>query len=60
MASPAFLLSLFVSIQGLPPIPPEPGNSPYTLVWTHTLATHSVNVCLYLSPFFSPPSLLAV
>lgn len=34
MASPAFLLSLFVSIQGLPPISPDPGNAPYTLVST--------------------------
>lgn len=42
MASPAFLLSLFVSIQGLPPISPEPGNAPYTLVSTQTHMRHTL------------------
>lgn len=40
MASPAFLLSLFVSIQGLPPISPDPGNAPYTLVSTQPHMQH--------------------
>lgn len=40
MASPAFLLSLFVSIQGLPPISPDPGNAPYTLVSTQPHMRH--------------------
>lgn len=53
MASPAFLLSLFVSIQGLPPISPEPGNAPYTLVSTQTHMRHTLNVCFYLSPPFA-------
>lgn len=37
MASPAFLLSLFVSIQVLPQISPEPGHA------THTLASKQRN-----------------
>ncbi|XP_067375034.1 bromodomain-containing protein 8 isoform X2 [Channa argus] len=46
MASPAFLLSLFVSIQVLPEISPEPGYAPHTLVSTQT-CTHSQWDTLY-------------
>lgn len=50
MASPAFLLSLFVSIQVLPQISPEPGCAPYALIPTHTHnVTHSTHICLHLS-----------
>lgn len=41
MASPAFLLSLFVSIQVLPEISPEPGLALHTLVSAqHTHLPH--------------------
>lgn len=52
MASPAFLLSLFVSIQVLPPISPEPGHAPYTLVSTQT-HTYTMWHTLYTSVFTS-------
>ncbi|XP_058505544.1 bromodomain-containing protein 8 isoform X2 [Solea solea] len=43
MASPAFLLSLFVSIQVLPKISPEPGHALHTLdANTHTHTTHHI------------------
>lgn len=49
MASPAFLLSLFVSIQVLPQISPEPGYAPHTLVstptYTHTHSHIYTSVC---------------
>lgn len=41
MASPAFLLSLFVSIQVLPQISPEPGHAPHMLVSTKHTLTHT-------------------
>lgn len=51
MASPAFLLSLFVSIQVLPPIPPEPGYSTVHACLNKTHAhlhpvTHFVHISL--------------
>ena len=59
MASPAFLLSLFVSIQVLPQISPEPpGHAPHTLVSTQNThtdihnGTHSGHICLHLSSLF--------
>uniref|UniRef100_A0A668VB02 Bromodomain-containing protein 8 n=1 Tax=Oreochromis aureus TaxID=47969 RepID=A0A668VB02_OREAU len=50
MASPAFLLSLFVSIQVLAQVSPEPGHAPYTLVSKLTFThIHSVTHCTHLS-----------
>lgn len=50
MASPAFLLSLFVSIQVLAQVSPEPGQAPYTLVSKLTCThIHSVTHCSHLS-----------
>ena len=53
MASPAFLLSLFVSIQVLPQISPEPGHAPRTRLSQPNTHKHSVHLCLHLSSLFA-------
>ncbi|CAJ1058331.1 bromodomain-containing protein 8 isoform X1 [Xyrichtys novacula] len=59
MASPAFLLSLFVSIQVRPQISPDPGHAPHMLVSTkraHThihTHTHTLEYTVYTSSFLS-------
>lgn len=50
MASPAFLLSLFVSIQVLAQVSPEPARAPYTLVSKQTCTRiHSLTHLTHLS-----------